>query len=120
MYVQLAAAAVTADALALETCGAAERPRQALALPRLDRISPAPDSGPAGSARRSNSSTARCMNAGERSASLSAQPVDDVRVPVAGLRVFLFVPDEHLESIAEKIAVEPQEYLLPHSAFNNQ
>lgn len=121
MYVQLATDAVTADILAIETCGSLQnvhdkRSRFLASTGSLLLLIPARWLGGLQQVQH-GAIHERWRTFGD---AVTAKPADDMRVPVARLRIFLFVPDDHLESIAEKIALEPHEYLLPHSAFRNQ
>jgi hypothetical protein len=121
MYVQLAVEAITADVLALETCGSLQnlhdkRSRFLASTGSLLLKVPAawlrePQQVQHGAVHE------RWRTFGD---AFGVAPERDVRVPVARLRVFLLVPDDDLPTIAEKVALEPHEYLLPHSAFDDQ
>lgn len=120
MYVELATAALTADILAIEICGSLanvhdKRSRFSASVGSL--LLRMPRQWLIELQQVQRASRERWQTFG---GALTARPTDDLRVPVARLRLFLLVPDDELGLIVDKIALEAHEYLLPHSALDNQ
>lgn len=120
MYIRLAAGALTADVLSLEICGSLQnlhdkRSRFLASTSSLLLLLPLrwlKESQRVQRAVHERWHTFRGV--------LAVEPVDDLRVPVARMRVFLLVPDSDIRAVSEKVALEAHEYLLPHSALDTQ
>jgi hypothetical protein len=120
MYIQLATGALTADVLAFEICGSLanahdKRSRYSASVSSL--LLRMPQRWLVEEQQVQNAIRERWRTFGD---AFTNPPSEDLRVPVARLRLFLLVPDDDVVTISKKLALEAHEYLLPHSALNNQ